>query len=246
VSGAAFAILIAKHLYGGLGYNPFNPAMVGYVVLLVSFPVEMTAWPLPSADGVATRLTLVETITTTLTGHLPAALDWDGITMATALDAVRTGLALGQTMSEVTAGKAFGAFAAAGWEWVSAAALLGGLALLALGVIRWHIPVAMLATIAVLATVLHGIDPGTYPGPAFHLFSGATMLGAFFIATDPVSAATSPRGRLVFGIGIGGLTILIRSFGGYPDGVAFAVLLMNLCVPVIDRLTVPRIYGHAK
>jgi len=244
VSGAAFAILIAKHLYGGLGCNPFNPAMVGYVVLLVSFPVEMTTWPVPTGAEGAPALTLTQTIATSLTGVLPEPYAWDGITRATALDTVRTGLTLGQTMTEVMAGPQFGAVGGRGAEWVAAATLLGGLALLGLRVIRWHIPVAMLATIAALASLMHGIDPGAYPGPTFHLLSGATMLGAFFIATDPVSAATSPHGRLVYGAGIGALTFVIRSFGGYPDGVAFAVLLMNLAVPVIDRWTVPRIYGH--
>ncbi|HSN71979.1 MAG TPA: RnfABCDGE type electron transport complex subunit D, partial [Steroidobacteraceae bacterium] len=190
VSGAAFAIVFAKHLYGGLGYNPFNPAMVGYVVLLVSFPVEMTSWPAPAGFGDAPSLSFGQTVSTILMGSPPAPLEWDGLTRATALDAVRTGLTLGATMQEVTAGPAFGAFGARGSEWVAAASLLGGVALLALGIIRWHIPVAMLLTIVVLATVAHGIDPGTYPGPLFHLFSGATMLGAFFIATDPVSAST--------------------------------------------------------
>jgi electron transport complex protein RnfD len=220
-SGAACAILIAKHLYGGLGFNLFNPAMVGYAVLLIASPTHMTAWPVGAARP-----------------------DWDAMTMPTALDQVRTALREGATMHEIMTGPAFGTFGAYGYEWVSAAVLLGGLALLAKRVIRWHIPVAMLGTIAIFAMLLHGVDAGRYPGAGFELTSGATMLGAFFIATDPVSAATSPRGRLVYGAGIGALTYIIRTWGGYPDGVAFAVLTLNALVPLIDRCTVPRIYGH--
>ena len=219
--GTAIAVLIGKHAYGGLGQNPFNPAMVGYAVLLVSFPLEMTQWPAPGAG-------------------------WDAVTGATALDALRTGLRQSYTMQEIFAGPAFGAVGASGAEWVNLAALAGGGWLLLRGVIRWQIPAAMLAGIAVPAAIAHGLDPGAYAGAAFHLASGATMLGAFFIATDPVSAATSDRGRLFFGAGIGLLTWIIRSWGGFPDGMAFAVLLMNLAVPLIDRWTVPRIHGQPR
>jgi electron transport complex protein RnfD len=219
--GVAFAVLLAKHAYGGLGQNPFNPAMVGYAVLLVSFPLEMTRWPAPGGD-------------------------WDAMTGATALDALRTGLRQSYTMQEIMAGPAFGQVGAAGNEWVNLAALAGGLYLLARGIVRWHIPAGVLAGIAVPAALFHMLDPGAHASASFHLASGATMLGAFFIATDPVSAATSDRGRLVFGAGIGLLTWIIRSWGGYPDGVAFAVLIMNLAVPLIDRYTVPRIHGHAR
>jgi len=118
--------------------------------------------------------------------------------------------------------------------------------LLGRGIVRWQIPVAVLAGLAVPAALAHGLDPGGHPGAIFHLFAGATMLCAFFIATDPVSAATSDRGRLIYGTGIGALTWIIRTWGSYPDGVAFAVLLMNLAVPLIDRYTVPRIYGQAR
>jgi electron transport complex protein RnfD len=147
-------------------------------------------------------------------------------------------------MQEVRAGAEFGRLGAAGSEWVNLAALAGGLYLLARRIIRWQIPVAMLAGLAVPAALAHGLDPGGHAGAMFHLASGAAMLGAFFIATDPVSAATSDRGRLLYGAGIGLVTWIIRSWGGYPDGVAFAVLLMNLAVPLLDRVTVPRIHGH--
>jgi electron transport complex protein RnfD len=221
VFGTAVAVLIGKHAFGGLGQNPFNPAMVGYAVLLVSFPLEMTRWPVPGAG-------------------------WDALTGATALDALRTGLRQSYTMQEIRVGPAFGAVGAAGWEWINLAALAGGAYLLARRVIRWHIPLAMLAGLALPAALAHMIDPGSQPGAAFHLAAGATMLGAFFIATDPVSAATSARGRLVYGAGIGLLTWIIRSWGGFPDGVAFAVLILNMFVPLLDRYTVPRIHGHAR
>jgi len=244
-SGAAFAILFAKHLYGGLGCNPFNPAMVGYVVLLVSFPVQMTSWLAPHSGGLAAYdLSLTTTVQTIATGRLPDDLSWDAVTRATPLDELRTGRTLGLTLGEVLSRPSFGSLAGRGWEWVSLATLAGGIALLALGIIRWHIPVAMLSAMTACAIVFKALDPGTYLGPAMHLLSGASMLGAFFIATDPVSAATSERGRLIYGAGIGILTYAIRSWGGYPDGVAFAVLLMNLAVPLIDRYTVPRVYGH--
>ena len=222
VLGTAAAVLLGKHAYGGLGSNPFNPAMVGYAVLLVSFPLEMSRWP------------------------LPAGVEWDAVTGATALDQLRTGLGQRLTMQEIFAQPVFGAVGDAGAQWINAAALLGGLYLLGRRIVRWHIPAAVLAGMAVPAVFMHTLDPGAHAGAAFHLFSGATMLGAFFIATDPVSAATSDRGRLIYGAGIGALTWVIRTWGGYPDGIAFAVLLMNLAAPLLDRYTVPRIHGHPK
>jgi electron transport complex protein RnfD len=243
-SGAAFAILVAKHLYGGLGYNVFNPAMVGYAALLVSFPIQMTRWLLPS--GVTpVDISSSQTLHIILTGQLPSDLAWDAISGATPLASVRAGLILRATMDEIHAQPIFTSLSGIGWQWIAVGALVGGCALLALRVIRWQIPVAMLSTVALCAIIMHALDPGSFDGPMFHLFSGATMLGAFFIATDPVSAATSERGRLIYGAGIGVLTYIIRAWGGYPDGVAFAVLLMNAAVPLIDRYTVPRIYGHS-
>lgn len=221
--GTAVAVLLGKHVYGGLGCNPFNPAMVGYAVLLVSFPLEMTRWPVPAFG-----------------------MSWDAVSGATALDQLRTGLGLRLTMQEVFVQPAFGALGDAGAQWINAAALLGGLYLLWRGLVRWHIPVAVLAGMALPAALMHTFDPGAHASATFHLFSGATMLGAFFIATDPVSAATSDRGRLYYGAGIGALTWIIRTWGGYPDGIAFAVLLMNLAAPMLDRYTIPRIHGHAE
>lgn len=247
VSGTAFAILLAKHAFGGLGMNPFNPAMVGYAVLLVSFPAQLLQWLPPNVAGLqSVDVSFIQTLTTILTGQLPAALTWDAITSPTPLDALRTSLSMGMTMQEAQASPIFGDLGGRGWEWINLATLIGGVWLLAMRIIRWQIPVAMLAALAVCSSVMYAIDPGAYAGPVFHLTSGASMLGAFFIATDPVSAATSDRGRLVYAVGIGVLTYVIRTWGGYPDGVAFAVLLMNLAVPLIDRYTIPRIYGHAE
>jgi electron transport complex protein RnfD len=247
VSGVAFAILLAKHLFGGLGANPFNPAMVGYAVLLVSFPARLLQWLPPDVPGMQpTDLSATETLTTILTGSPPARFTWDAITSPTPLDALRTDLALGMTMGEAHARALFSTFGGKGWEWINLATLAGGIWLLALKIIRWHIPVAMLGALFVCGSVMSAADPGAYAGPLFHLTSGASLLGAFFIATDPVSAATSDRGRLIYGAGIGVLTYVIRTWGGYPDGVAFAVLIMNLAVPLIDRYTIPRIYGHAR
>jgi electron transport complex protein RnfD len=247
VSGTAFAILLAKHLYGGLGTNPFNPAMVGYAVLLVSFPVQLLHWLPPAVQGMQrVDLSLGETLYTIFAGTLPDRLTWDAITSPTPLEALRTNLKMGMTMAEAHSSAQFGQFGGRGWQWINLATLAGGIALLATRVIRWHIPVAMLSALFVCASVMYAFDPGAYAGPLFHLTSGASLLGAFFIATDPVSAATSERGKLIYGGGIGVVTYVIRTWGGYPDGVAFAVLLLNFAVPLIDRYTIPRIYGHAR
>jgi electron transport complex protein RnfD len=191
------------------------------------------------------RLTFVQNLNYSLTGRLPDELTMDAVTRATPLDLVREGARAGQPFAAVRGGSLFGDFGGRGWEWVGNFIALGGLYLLYMGVIRWHIPVAMLAGVLVPATLLYFIDPARFAAPGFHFFSGATLLGAFFIATDPVSAASSARGRLIFGGGIGLLTYAIRTWGGYPDGVAFAVLLMNAAVPLIDRYTRPRIYGRS-
>jgi electron transport complex protein RnfD len=246
-AGTATAVLIGKHAFGGLGQNPFNPAMVGYAALLVSCPAEMTRWPLPLGAGTHEWGDLATlTIQSFYAGPSAIVLPWDAYTGATALDALRTGLGQRYTMQEVMTQPAFGAIGGAGFQWINLAALAGGMLLLARRVIRWQIPVAFLMGLLAPAFVAHAIDPGANAGPLFHALSGATMLGAFFIATDPVSAATSDRGRLVYGFGIGLLVWIIRRWGVYPDGVAFAVLLMNLAVPFIDLYTVPRIHGQPK
>ncbi len=243
VVGSLFAIVVAKHLYGGLGYNPFNPAMVGYVVLLISFPLEMTLWAAPSAVA-ETRLGLSESLHWVFGGALPQAMSLDAISAATPLDTIKTQLGLGRTLAEITASPLFGGFGGRGWEWVNLWFLLGGLWLLYKRIIHWHIPVAMLGSLFLMAFVFMLVDADTFASPLTHWFSGASMLGAFFIATDPVSAATTVRGRIIYGAGIGILTYVIRTWGGYPDAVAFAVLLMNMAAPTIDYYTQPRVFGQ--
>jgi electron transport complex protein RnfD len=240
-TGIAGAILLAKHLYGGLGHNPFNPAMVGYVILLISFPVQMTAWAPPRGLG-------------ELQGELPGLLEalqacftparFDGITMATPLDVLRHNNSL--LLEDLwQRNPQFGHWAGAGWEWANLAFLAGGLWLLYLRIFTWHAPVAMLASLSLLAALFYdGGSSGSGGSPLFHLLSGATMFGAFFIVTDPVTSAVSARGRLVYGAAIGVLVYVIRVRGEYPDAVAFAVLIMNFAAPFIDAYTQPRTYGH--
>lgn len=252
VIGTAFAIIVAKQLYGGLGQNLFNPAMVAYVLLLVSFPLPMTSW-LPPTDLLNHSLTLMDSLSAiftgfTLDGFSPHQLREmaDGTTMATPLDTLKTGLTQGRTSAEILANPVFGGLAGIGWQWVNLAYLLGGLAMLRLKLISWPIPLAMLASLFVFSLVGFLASPDGTASPFMHLLSGATMIGAFFIATDPVSAATTFRGRLVYGVLIGLLIYLIRAFGGYPDAVAFAVLLANMAVPMIDALTKPKTYGESR
>lgn len=245
VSGTIFAIVIAKHLYGGLGSNVFNPAMVGYAVLLISFPVLMTQWPAPLGFNAA-RLGLGDSAAYIFSGRLPAGVALDAVTMATPLDTIKTQLLLQRTASEIVTMPVFGRIGGSGVEIVALMYALGGVYLWRARVITWHIPLAFIAALFVCATLFYIVDADRYTSPWFHLASGGAMLGAFFIATDPVTGATTPRGKLIFGAGIGALTYIIRVFGGYPDGVAFAVLLMNMCAPLIDAYTQPRIFGHRK
>jgi len=234
-----FAIVFAKHLYGGLGYNLFNPAMAGYAAVLISFPHHVATWSLPD-----TALSLSDIGSFFLSGNLPDGLSLDGISGATPLDSIRVQLGQMRTMSEIMAAPAFGMLAGRGWEWINLAALAGGLWLLTSNTIRWHIPIAMLTALGGLQLIVFALDPATHPSPAIALLSGGTMLGAFFIATDPVTAASSNLGRLIYGAGIGTLIFAIRQWGAYPDGIAFAVLLMNMAAPLIDRYTLPRVYGE--
>jgi electron transport complex protein RnfD len=241
--GMLFAIVFAKHLYGGLGHNMFNPAMVGYVVVLISFPQAMTAW-LPPASIAPSSLGLGDMLLTIFSGQPPAGLSWDAITEATPLDSIRTSATFGKMISEARQTPIFGDFGGLGWEWIANWYALGGLWLLWRRIISWHVPVTMIGSVLALGLVAYLFDPGTNPTPLQHMFSGALIIGAFFIATEPVSGCTSNRGRLIFGTGVGVITLVIRGWGGYPDGVAFAVLLMNMAAPLIDHYTRPRIYGQ--
>jgi Na+-translocating ferredoxin:NAD+ oxidoreductase subunit D len=245
-TGAIFAIAIAKHMYGGLGYNVFNPAMAGYVAVLISFPDALSHWQAPDIDAL-NRVTLdsLTTLKFAFTGQLPDGLSIDAISRATPLDSMQTQLGMQLTPSEIIANPLFGDFGTRGWEWIASCIALGGIWLLIRGIIHWHVPTAMLLTLTSLAGIGYLIDSSRFPGPGFHLFSGGAMLCAFFIATDPVSGATSNKGRLIFGAGIGALTYLIRTWGSYADGIAFSILLMNMAAPLIDRYTRPRIYGQS-
>lgn len=258
VIGTFFAIAIAKQLYGGIGFNLFNPAMVGYVVLLISFPVQMTSWS--SAMEIAQiNHGIEDAIAIVFTGYTQEGYSVtqlrtgiDGYTMATPLDEVKTQLNNGLILDEIQRSEIFisegqlGSGFGLGWFWVNLAFLFGGLVLLYMGIINWHLPVGMLLGVGIPALLFYIISPDTSPSPLFHLFSGGTMLGAFFIVTDPVTAATSNKGRIIYGVGIGMWTYIIRTWGGYPDAIAFSVLLMNMCVPVIDYYTRPRTYGYDK
>ena len=244
VVGTVFSIVLAKQLYGGLGYNPFNPAMVGYVVLLISFPIQMTTWVSPLAllpEGV-THPGLLESLQIVFAGINPV----DGVTGATPLDLFKhsSGLLVEQVYErEPLFNRAM--FAGAGWEWVNVAFLLGGLVLLSNRIFTWHGSVGMLGALALMSVLFYDAGSSTSPGtPLMHLFSGASMFGAFFILTDPVSSAVSNRGRLIYGILIGILVYIIRAWGNYPDAVAFAVLIANFAAPFIDNYTLPRTYGH--
>ncbi|WP_248797181.1 RnfABCDGE type electron transport complex subunit D [Pseudomonas sp. MWU13-2105] len=228
VGAAASALLLGKHLYGGLGKNPFNPAMLGYALVLVSFPGAMTHWSVNHGLDLPGALQAVFGL------HLDGQPDaW---VQATALDTLRVNKSL--TIDELFAGNpAFGHFGGKGSEWINLAFLAGGAFLLRQKVFSWHAPAGMLGSLFILSLLFwNGSGSDSHGSPLFHLLTGATMLGAFFIVTEPVSGARSPRARLLFGIGVGALTYVIRTWGSYPDGLAFAVLLMNLAVPSLERL----------
>jgi Na+-translocating ferredoxin:NAD+ oxidoreductase subunit D len=238
--GIASAILLAKHLYGGLGYNPFNPAMVGYVILLISFPVQMTSWAPPR--GLGEMPGLLDALRACFTPAL-----YDGVTMATPLDLLNQNIASNSLLIEELwqQNPQFGQWAGVGWEWVNVAFLAGGAWLLYQRIFTWHAPLAMLAALSLMAALFYdGGSSASGGSPLFHLLSGATMFGAFFIVTDPVTSTVSLRGRLIYGALIGVLIYVIRVRGNYPDAVAFSVLIMNFAAPFIDFYTQPRTYGH--
>jgi H+/Na+-translocating ferredoxin:NAD+ oxidoreductase subunit D len=245
VTGTLFAIVVAKHLYGGLGQNIFNPAMVGFAVLLISFPAQMTQWPAP-LQLAHHQMSFGESLGYIFGGGLPEGIRLDAIAQATPLDTMRTQLMQQHTLQEIMGAATFGEIGGTGWEWIAAMYLVGGLALWAMRVITWHVPVAFLAGIWLTAGFLHFADTSRYVPPWFQIATPSAMLGAFFIATDPVSGSSTPLGKIIFGAGAGFLTVLIRAFGGYPDGVAFSILLMNICAPLIDTYTQPRVFGEQK
>ncbi len=249
--GALFAVVVVKQVFGGLGQNLFNPAMAARVMLLIAFPVELTTWVLPAPWFSGHALSLSQSFALTFLGEMPVS--FDALSSATTLGHVKTELTRHIPVTEALAAHphslADGLIGLHGGSLGETAALLiaaGGIALIALRVITWHIPLAMLAGVALPAFFFSAHDPARYLDAGTHLLSGGLMLGAFFIATDPVTSPGTRRGQLIFGFGCGLLTWLIRTFGGYPEAVAFAVLLMNSLTPVIDRYVRPRVYGHAR
>jgi electron transport complex protein RnfD len=246
VVGAFLAIVIGKQVFGGIGQNLFNPAMVARVALLISFPLEMTLFNAPMPLFSSQAPGFLDSLAITFGG----SDQLDAVSSATTLGHLKTELGRGvaletassdvQPLWQLTLGQASGSLG----ETSALLLLLGGVFLIAKRIITWHIPLAMLSTLAALATIFHLIDPQSYVGPLTHLMSGAAIMGAFFIATDLVTSPVSIRGQLIFGAGVGVLVYAIRTWAGYPEGVAFAVMLMNACTPLIDHYLKPRIYGR--
>ncbi|MBU0655033.1 MAG: RnfABCDGE type electron transport complex subunit D [Gammaproteobacteria bacterium] len=242
--GAFLAIIIGKQVFGGIGQNLFNPAMVARVALLISFPLEMTTWMHPAPLLSANAPDFMQGLQITFGGWVP-----DGYTGATTLGHIRTETGQGHALSSL-GDMASSSSMAMGWMGgsmgeTSALLLLGGgLLLLWKRIISWHIPLSMIGTLLLLAGIMHAVNPEKFPGIEVHLLAGATLLGAFFIATDLVTSPVSPAGQLLFGAGCGLLVYVIRTWAGYPEGMAFAVLLMNALTPLIDHYLRPRIYGR--
>jgi RnfABCDGE-type electron transport complex D subunit len=243
--GGLFATILSKQVFGGLGQNLFNPAMVARVALLISFPVQMTAWvgPLPITDPAAPGV--IAGLLVTLKG-MPQSLD--AVSSASLLGFAKTemsrGIDLLQSLAHAPTQTWYGSRPGSLGETAAWLIAAGGVLMIFMRIITWHIPVAMLAGLAIPAAILHAIDPAHYIDAATHILSGGAMLGAFFIATDYVTSPNTARGQLIFGAGCGILTYVIRSWAGYPEGVAFAVLLMNALTPIIDAYVKPRIYGR--
>ncbi len=246
VIASVFAIAVAKHLYGGLGFNPFNPAMVGYIVVMISFPLEMTLWSTPMGVN-AGWPDFITTFNWVFLGALPATETIDSISMATPIDLIKTQLSqlhdIAETRNNVRYSALFSSISGTGWQWVNLLFLAGGIWLVKKRVADWRIPTAFLLSIVLISNLFSVIDYANNSSALFHAFSGGTMLCAFFIATDPVTASTTPRGRWIYGASIGALVYIIRNWGGYPDGIAFAVVLMNIAAPLIDYYTQPKVYG---
>ena len=239
VIGTLFTIIVAKHMYGGLGSNLFNPAMVGYAVLLISFPSVMTKWPLTSSHlldfNIAQQMEVFFYGTKDLI---------DSVSSATPLDYIKTQIFLDRPFDlNFTNGMPINSYLNASII-ISLSFLIGGFFMWAKRVITWHLPITFLISLVLISSIFWLIDSTRYLPPFIHLFSGGTLLCAFFIITDPVSGPTTPKGKIFFAFGVALLVYLIRVFGGYPEGIAFAVIFMNICVPLIDSLTQPKVFGH--
>jgi electron transport complex protein RnfD len=228
--GSVVAVGIGKLSFGGLGNNPFNPALVGRVFLLISFPVEMTTWPVPS--GLLSGLDAV-------TGATPLGLLKDGL---------RSGIAVPELMTEVPSylSMFLGTQAGSLGEMSGLALLIGLIFMLQQKVITWHVPITVIVAVFAFSGLFWLIDPTQYTDPIFHVISGGVMLGAIFMATDYVTSPTSHRGMIIFGVGIGFFTVLIRIFGSYPEGISFAILIMNAFVPLINKYAKQHRYGTGR
>ena len=249
--GGVFAIAVGKQIYGGLGYNMFNPALIARVFLLISFPVELTQWPEPAPLFAAGGYDLSQAINIIMHGNY-GQLTMDAITGATPLGEYKTGLSMGKGWHDSVVGFDYtvaglgGLMGGSVGETSVFLLTLGGLYLLKRGIISWHIPVSMIGGTLIPAFIFWNLDPALYPDPVFHLVTGGLILGAFFMATDMVTSPVTAKGQLIFGAGCGLLTYIIRTWGGYPEGVSFAVVIMNCAVPLIDQYTRPVIYGQRK
>jgi len=226
VLGSLIAIVLGKQVYGGLGNNPFNPALVARVFLLISFPVQMTTWPQPRSFFAPAADTV--TGATPLGALKTAIFEHKSITAAPDINIMDPFLGnIGGSLGEISA----------------LALILGGVYLILRRIITWHIPVVYIATVAAFTGLLWLINPGIYADPAFHMIAGGLMLGAFFMATDMVTTPITNKGKVIFAIGCGLITVIIRIWGGYPEGVSFAILIMNAFVPLINRFTKPQKFG---
>jgi electron transport complex protein RnfD len=225
VIGALAAIGIGKLSFGGLGNNIFNPALVGRVFMLISFPVQMTSWPVNTQSGI------------------------DAVTSATPLSIIKEGITNGTAISEITqklpttADMLFGNIGGSLGEISTLLLIIGGLYMLFTKVITWHIPVSIIATVALVAAIFWLANPAVYINPVYHVLTGGLMLGAIFMATDMVSSPMNPKGQIIYGVGIGVITISIRMFGSYPEGISFAILIMNAVTPLINTYVKPKRFG---
>ncbi|MBO7463858.1 MAG: RnfABCDGE type electron transport complex subunit D, partial [Bacteroidales bacterium] len=216
--GALVAIGVAKMTFGGLGQNLFNPALVGRVFLLISFPQQMTTWPTPNEN----RLHYLDAVT----GATPLSHDMLGKTDTLDLLFGATGGSLGEV--------------------AALALIIGGIYMIWRKIITWHIPVSVIGTVAVFTLLVWLIDPTVCVNPLYHLLGGGLMLGAIFMATDYVTSPMSSTGKIIYGIGIGLLTVIIRLWGSYPEGMSFAILLMNAVTPLINKKFKPTRFGEIK
>jgi len=228
IVGAIASVGIGKLSFGGLGNNIFNPALVGRVFLLISFPVQMTSWPVNNRSGV------------------------DAITSATPLGIIKEGILNGTPISEIskslptTMDLFLGQISGSLGEISAVLLLIGGIYMLFTKVITWHIPVSIIGTAALFSGIFWMVNPEMYINPLYQVLSGGLMLGAIFMATDMVSSPMTPKGQIIYGVGIGVLTILIRLFGAYPEGISFAILIMNALVPLLNRYIKPKRFGEIK